>query len=100
MPVVENRCCPNTSNTIAIIKLCNHTYKFLWTEKVKQLYHPKIIARDDVKARVGHAGTGDVCFVSVTGPDPYDLVPKDTGYTHSEIFLSFQINKDAFCYSY
>lgn len=54
------------------------TYKFLWTREVEQLHHSKVIACDDVKARVGHAGTGDVGFVCVAGPDSYDLVPKDT----------------------
>lgn len=67
--------------------LCNHTYKLLWTWKVKQLYHSKVIACDDVKARVGHTGTGDVGFVCVAGPDPYDLVPKDTGYKERSITL-------------
>lgn len=60
------------------IYIKKNTYKLLRTWKVKQLYHSKVIACDDVKARVGHTGTGDVCFVSVTGPDPHDLVPKDT----------------------
>lgn len=39
------------------------THKFLWTRKVEQLHHSEVIARDDVKARVGHAGTGDIRLV-------------------------------------
>lgn len=64
--------------------LCNHTYKLLWTWKVEQLYHSKVVACDNVKARVGNTGTGDVCFVSVTGPDPNNLVPEDTGHRARE----------------
>lgn len=58
--------------------ITNHTYKLLWTWEVKQLHHSKVIACDDVKARVWHAGTRDVCFVCVTWPDAHHLVPKDT----------------------
>lgn len=58
----------------------NYTYKLLWTWEVKQLYHSKVIACGNVKAWVWHAGTGDICFVCVAGPDPHNLIPKDTGH--------------------
>lgn len=62
----------------------SHTHKLLRTWKVKQLYHPKVVACDNVKAWVGHTGTGDVCFVRVTGPDPDHLIPKDAGQRQRE----------------
>lgn len=70
---------------LGCLKQCDNTYKLLQTGKVKQLHHPKIIACDDVKARVGHTGTDYVGFFCVTGPDPNDLIPKDTGGTHTNI---------------
>lgn len=65
--------------------VCDNTYKLLQTGKVKQLHHPKVVTCDDVKARVGHTGADNVCFICVTGPYPNDLVPKDTGGAHIKI---------------
>lgn len=57
------------------------TYKLVWTRKVKELDHSKVIACDYIKAWVGDTGTGDVCFVCVPRPDADHLVPEDAGHS-------------------
>lgn len=49
--------------------------KFLWTRKVEQLYHSKVIACHDVEAGVRHTSAGYVCLFCVPGPDPHHLIP-------------------------
>lgn len=49
--------------------------KFLWTGKVEQLYHSKVIACHDVEAGVRHTSAGYVCLICVPGPDPHHLIP-------------------------
>lgn len=49
--------------------------KFLWTWKVEQLHHSKVITGDDVDARVRHTGAGHVSFICVPGPDPHHFIP-------------------------
>lgn len=63
----------------------SYTYKLLWTWKVEQLYHSKVITRDDIEARVGDAGTRYVSFVCVAGPNSHNLIPQYTAWiqTHS-----------------
>ncbi len=62
-----------------------YTYKFLWTRKVEQLYHSKVIACDDVEAGVRHTSTGYICLICVPGPDPHHLIPEDTTETPKHV---------------
>lgn len=49
--------------------------KFLWTGKVEQLYHSKVIACDNVDAGVRDTSTGNICFICVPRPNAHHLVP-------------------------
>lgn len=72
----------NCQNLIGIShyskKKMKYTYKFLWTGKVEQLYHSKVITCDNVDARVRDTSTGYIRFIRVPRPDAHHLVPQDT----------------------
>lgn len=56
----------------------NETHKLFCAGEVKEFDQAEVVAGHDVQATVRHTGTADFCFVSISGPNPQNLISQDT----------------------